>query len=289
VSVPQPAVVATRIENVGSLRNRGVEATVEARLMETQARTLSSGLVLSVERNEILELGGRSFIAAGAVSGQGQSGRNAQRLIPGQPLGTFWGPRFLRVESTGANAGKELFECAAKPTGCTNTEFTAGDEGIIGDANPSFSMGFHSNLTWNKFDASWNWRGEFGRDVFNNTALIYATKTNASQGRNFLASALDDPTAVGEPAVYSSRWIENGNFVRLQNVTVGYTFTLPQLGGRATRVYLSGDNLLLFSPYSGYDPEVFSSQPDQEIATRGIDYLTYPRARTITTGVRLSF
>jgi hypothetical protein len=54
-------------------------------------------------------------------------------------------------------------------------------------------------------------------------------------------------------------------------------------------VYEAGDNLLLFTPYSGYDPEVFSSQPDQEIATRGIDYLTYPRARTITTGVRLSF
>jgi iron complex outermembrane receptor protein len=150
-------------------------------------------------------------------------------------------------------------------------------------------MGFHSNLTWNKFDASWNWRGEFGRDVYNNTALIYSTKSNAKQGRNFLASALDDPTAIGEPSIYSSRWIEDGSFVRLQNLTLGYTFNLPQLGGRATRVYLSGDNLLLFTPYTGYDPEVFTDANQDGIGTRGIDYLTYPRARTITTGVRLSF
>jgi TonB-dependent starch-binding outer membrane protein SusC len=288
VSVPQPAVVATRIENVGSVKNRGVEATIDARLWESQARSLSSGLVMSVERSEVADLGGRTFIVAGAVSGQGQSGRNAQRLIPGQPLGTFWGPHYIGVDAQ----GRQTFSCVSTSAGCVNgVTFspTGDDEGIIGNANPSFSLGLHSNLNWNKFDASWNWRGEFGRDVFNNTALIYSTKGNAKQGRNFLVSALEDPTGIDEPAIYSSRWIENGSFVRLQNVTLGYTFTLAQLGGRPTRVYVSGDNLMLFTPYSGYDPEVYSSQPDQEIATRGIDYLTYPRARTITTGVRLSF
>jgi iron complex outermembrane receptor protein len=245
-----------------------------------------------VERNEVIDLGGRSFIATGSVSGQGQSGRNAQRLIPGEPLGTFWGPRFIRVETSGTNAGKQVFSCAAASVGCVNGETfapTGADEGIIGNANPSFSLGFHSNGTWNKFDASWNWRGEFGRDVFNNTALVYATKGNAKQGRNFLAAALNDPTGIDEPSIYSSRWIENGRFVRLQNVTVGYTFALAQLGGRATRVYVSGDNLLLFTPYTGYDPEVFVDASIDGIASRGIDYLTYPRARTITTGVRLTF
>ena len=289
VPVPQPAVVATRIENIGAVRNRGVEATVDARLIDQPSRTLSSGLVLTVGRSEVTNLGeGRNFIITGRVFGQGQSGRYSQRVIPGQPLGTFWGPRFLRVDG----AGKQVFACAAGSVGCVNAETfspTGADEGIIGSANPNFSLGFHSNGTWNKLDASWNWRGEFGRDVFNNTALVYATKGNAKQGRNFLASALDDPTGNGEPSIYSSRWIENGRFIRLQNVTVGYTFNLPQLSGRATRVYLSGDNLLLFTPYSGYDPEVFVDANQDGIGTRGIDYLTYPRARTITTGVRLQF
>jgi len=294
VPVPQPAVVASRLENIGTVKNRGVEATIEGRLWDTQSRSLSSGLVMSVERSEVQEIGAdRKFLITGNVSGQGQSGRFSQRLIPGQPLGTFWGPNFLRVEGTaGLNKGRQVFSCVAASAGCVNGETfnpTGADEMIIGNANPSFSMGFHSNLTMNKFDASWNWRGEFGRDVFNNTALVYSTKGNAKQGRNFLASALDDPTGIDEPSIYSSRWIENGSFVRLQNVTLGYTFTLPQLSGRPTRVYVSGDNLLLFTPYSGYDPEVFTDANQDGIGTRGIDYLTYPRARTFTTGVRLSF
>ena len=122
--------------------------------------------------------------------------------------------------------------------------------------------------------------------MFNNTALVYSTKGNAKQGRNFLASALNDPTGIDEPSIYSSRWIENGRFIRLQNVTVGYTFAVPSLGGRTTRLYLSGDNLLLFTPYTGYDPEVFVDANVDGIATRGMDYLTYPRARTFTLGAR---
>jgi iron complex outermembrane receptor protein len=242
-----------------------------------------------VERSEVQSIGAdRNFLITGGVFGQGQSGRFAQRIIPGQPLGTFWGPHFIGIDAQ----GRQTFTCVAASAGCVNgVTFspTGADEGIIGNANPSFSMGLHSNLTWNKLDASWNWRGEFGRDVFNNTALVYSTKGNAKQGRNFLATALDDPTGIGEPSIYSSRWIENGSFVRLQNVTVGYTFSLAQLGGRPTRVYVSGDNLLLFTPYSGYDPEVFTDANVDGIGTRGIDYLTYPRARTFTTGVRLSF
>jgi iron complex outermembrane receptor protein len=165
---------------------------------------------------------------------------------------------------------------------------SADDEGIIGKALPDFTVGFRSNGRWGKFDASWLWRGEFGREVFNNTALVYSTKTNVNQGRNFLSSAISDPIAIGEPAIYSSRWIEPGTFVRLQNVTAGYNLDLPgRFGkGRTARIYVSGDNLALFTKYSGYDPEVFVSSG---LASRGIDYLTYPRARTFTLGTRLQF
>jgi iron complex outermembrane receptor protein len=116
---------------------------------------------------------------------------------------------------------------------------------------------------------------------------VYRTKTNINQDRNFLASALNDPDNVGEPAKFSSRWIEDGSFVRLQNVTLGYR--LPQrlaFAGRSTRLYLSGDNLLLFTGYSGYDPEVFV---DRGLASRGIDYVAYPRARTYTLGANVQF
>ncbi len=288
VPVPQPAVVSEQLQNIGTVQNKGLEANIDAKLIERSDRSFSSGLVLTVERNKVQNIGdGRDFIITGNVFGQGQSGRFSQRIIPGQPLGTFWGPVYRGVDPQ----GKQLFACARTAADCVSGQTltpTGADEAIIGNANPSFTLGLRSNGNWKKFDASWLWRGEFGRDVFNNTALVYSTKGNALSDRNFLRSALSDPISINDPAVFSSRWIENGRFVRLQNVTAGYTFNLPSRlgGGRNTRVYLSGDNLLLFTPYSGYDPEVFVRAG---LATRGIDYLTYPRARTFTTGARIQF
>ena len=288
VSVPQPAVVSTRVENIGSVRNRGVELALDAQLMSQATRMLTAGIVAAVERNEVLELGGdRTFLNTGDVSGQGQSGRVSQRIMVGEPLGTFWGPEFVGHNEL----GQQLFRCRTERAACVNGETTSpigDDETIIGNANPDFSLGLRSNLTWGKIDASWLWRAEIGRDVFNNTALVYGTRTNVTSNRNFLESALDDETAVGEPAIYSSRWIENGSFLRLQNLTIGYTFDFPSSlrFGRSARVYLSGDNLLLLTGYEGYDPEVFVSSG---LASRGIDYVSYPRARTFTAGTRIQF
>ncbi|HEX2716561.1 MAG TPA: TonB-dependent receptor [Gemmatimonadaceae bacterium] len=287
VSVPQPAVVSTRIENVGTLRNRGVEASLDAQLWNSGARSLSGGLVFSAERQEVTSLGpNRKFILTGWVSGQGQSGQYSQRIMLGEPLGTFFGPRFVRVN----NLGQQVFACKASSAGCTNGQSlnpTEEDKVVLGHANPDFTLGLTNNLSWGAFDASWLWHGEFGRSVFNNTALVYQTKSAAKQGRNFIAEALSMPDSISEPAKFSSRWVENGRFIRLQNVTVGYTFaTPPRLGFTSTRVYLSGDNLVLLTPYNGYDPEVFVASG---LASRGIDYLTYPRARTVTFGARLQF
>ena len=292
VSVPQPAVVSTRLENIGKIRNRGVEASLDGRLIDDGRHFLSAQLVAAVERTEVSDLGGRQFIGTGDVSGQGQSGRLSQRIIIGQPIGTFWGPRFLRVN----DAGKQVFSCRAQRPECVNGETTSpsgDDDEIIGDANPAFTLGLTNNGRWGQLDASWLWRAEFGKDVFNNTALVYSSKSNVLQDRNFLASALGDPDAVGEPAIYSSRWIEDGSFVRLQNVTLGYTFNNPSVTryARGLRVFVSGDNLLLFTGYDGYDPEVFvrAGTGVSGSSSRGIDYVTYPRARTFTTGVQIEF
>ena len=294
VPVAQPAVVSDRLENVGNLSNRGFEANIDAQLFSTKSSTFASGLVFSIERNKVDELGlDRQFINVANVNGQGQSGRSAQRLIPGQPIGTFWGAEFAGFNAAGQQQfnkytvtrdakGREL----TRTRSGTTTSPSGDDEVIIGRANPSFSLGLRSNGTWKRFDASWLWRAEMGRDVFNNTALVYSTTANAKQGRNFLATALTQKDAFGEPAIYSSRWIEDGSFLRLQNVTAGYTFRAPgQLGGHDMRVYVSGDNLLLSTPYSGYDPEVFTGGG----VDRGVDYLIYPRARTFTGGFRIKF
>ncbi len=287
VAVPQPAFVATRFENIGSLRNRGFEASLNADVFTRPASSLTTGLVFTLERNQVTDLGGRPFIQTGNISGQGQSGQFAQRIVKGQPLGTFYGPEFAGIDEVGRQLFNQYDSTGTRVVGTTTTP-GGNDIRVIGNSNPDFTVGFTSRATFRRFDASWLWRADVGRDVFNNTALVYSSKANVAQGRNFLASALDDGTATLEPAKYSSRWIENGTFARLQNVTVGYNFRLPGFAGRgaATRVYLSGDNLLLFTPYNGVDPEVFV---EAGVASRGIDYLTYPRARTFTLGTRLQF
>ena len=246
--------------------------------------------MFAAERTNVKDLGGAQFINTGFISGQGQSNAYSERLIPGQPVGTFYGPLFLGVDS----AGKQVYACTAATGGCVNGRTTRGDGTaeadyrVIGNANPDFTLGFHSEINWNRFDLSFLIRAAVGQDVFNNTALVYGTKSDALSDRNFLRSALTDGIGIHESSIYSSHWVENASFVRLQNITVGYDLNLPVLtrSARSARLYLSADNLILLTGYSGLDPEVFTTNG---LATRGLDYLTFPRPRTITGGLRLLF
>ena len=305
VAVPQPAVVPTQLENVGSLRNRGLEANVDWQMYSSSRRSFSSGLVFTLERNIVTSLGDTTAactadntttdfaatsaakctaITTGSVQGQGQSNQWSQIIMRGQPIGSFLAPKFVEVKG-----GVQYFACKVASASCVNGETTTpadADRQFIGSANPSFTLGLRNNATWNSWDMSWLWRGEFGGKVFNNTALVYESKSDAAQGRNFLAAAITDPDNVHEPAKFSSRWIEDRTFVRLQSVSVGYALPNSLTSGRATRLYVSGDNLLLFTKYSGYDPEVFTSLG---LASRGIDYLSYPRARSFTVGAHTQF
>jgi iron complex outermembrane receptor protein len=295
VTVPQPAVQTTRLENVGKVRNRGLEISLDAVAISRPNLTWLAGLVFSTEKNEVVDLGGRLFIISGGISGEGQSDNFALRILPGHPLGTFWGPEFVGVNAQGQQLFNEYEvtrdtlgrETSRTLIGETTTR-TADDFVVLGDANPDFTLDFRSEGRWGDFDFSFLVRNVVGNDVFNNTALVYGTKSQALTGQNFLKEAVDDSISINEPAIFSSRWIEDGSFMRLQNLTIGYTFTLPgaREGEQNTRVYLSGDNLLLLTGYSGYDPEVHT---ESGLASRGIDYLNYPRPRTFTAGVRVRF
>ena len=248
----------------------------------------------SVDRNEVLSLGPASFINTGGVSGQGQSGQNSQRIMPGFAIGTFFGPEYIGVDAN----GKQLFNNYAvtkdakgniltRELDGTTTTPSGDDYVVIGDANPDFTLSNHAQVNVGAFSMSYLVRGVWGQDVLNNTALVYSTKGNALQDKNFLESALTDPIGLREPAIFSDKWIEDGSFVRLQNITVGYDVpagTLP--GTSSARVYLSGDNLLMFTDYTGYDPETNTSSG---LASRGIDYLNYPNPRTYTFGMRVGF
>ncbi len=296
VTNAQPAFSERRLQNVGKVRNKGLEISVDALLASRPDLSWRAGLVFAAERNTVEDLGPYSItgIGSGTVSGQGQSGVNAQIIKKGLPIGTFYGARFLHVNAQ----GKEVFACVASSAGCVGGETldpTASDYAVIGNANPDFTLGLRSQVNWRKLDISFLIRAQVGGDVFNNTALVFGTKSDALQDKNFLRSALSDPTGLHEPAKYSSRWVEDGSFLRLQNITVEYQLDIPVLTGsaRTARLYVSADNLLLLTGYSGLDPEVSNLasglNPSAGLQARSIDYLSYPRPRTITGGLRLTF
>jgi iron complex outermembrane receptor protein len=296
VLVPQPAVVGDRLENIGKLRNKGVEFSLDGQVMQRSEFNWTAGFVFAHDNNTVVDLGGRTFIPDALASGQGQSNQFTERIIPGQPIGTFFGPIFTGVNAAGQQTFNK-YTVTRDANGNETSRVLAGttiapggdDYVILGNANPKYNLGLHTNGTWKTFDFSVLINRVAGQKIFNNTALVYSTKGNALQDKNFLASALSDPTGIHEPAIYSSRWVEDGSFTRLANITVGYTFDMPKFTGiaRGSRVYVSGDNLALWTPYTGYDPEVFSQLPG--IAPRGADYLHYPRPRTITGGLRVAF
>src|SRR6185312_8208922 len=216
-----------------------------------------SGIVFSTFSNEVINLGPHTSLRSGVVSGQGQSDVWAQRILPGQPIGTFYGPVFLGWDAQ----GRQLFRCAASSSGCLSSTVTASDFAIIGNANPDFTLGWNNQLQWNRFNLSCLVRAVVGNDVFNNTSLVYSTKGNALQDKNFLSPALSDPTALHEASVSSSRCIETGSSVRMQNITLEYDLAFPALNryARSAKLYVSADNVFLITGYSGLDPEVSSN------------------------------
>jgi len=300
VNVPQPAVVATQLQNIGRVKNAGFEANVDGQVFNAPGRTLSLGLVFSANRNRVLSLGNSiTRLFTGFASGQGFSNVQTQIITPGQPLGTFYGPVFARP-GTGTDAGYDLCNSynasggVAGTVRCGDANAIDQDKKYLGNANPSYEVGFRGQTNIGRFDATFLVRASTGFKVFNNTAAVYASKANAATNRNFLASALNDGLGLTSANVYaansySSRFVESGDFLRLQNVTVGYTVNLRSVFRRSTtaRFYVSGDNLLLSTKYSGLDPEVFTDANVNGYSARGIDYLSYPRARTFTFGTRL--
>ncbi len=312
VTVPQPAVVSERLVNVGSMRNTGLELSLEALAVSREDLTVSVEANFATNRNEVVDLGDRAKIITGTVSGAGLTGVQSQIIKPGLSIGTFLGPVFVGVEqdlnSNGqldpgedlsgngeADFGRQVFE-NYKDTDSdgigdelVGTTLTPGpdDRRLLGNALPDFTYGLTGSVNWHNWDLSIFFRGLYGRNLLNNTALEYTSKFLAKTGKNFLADALTSGIALEYSSpVYSSRWVQDASFLRLEALTLGYTFhDLPRV--EQARVYVRGGNLFVITPYEGYDPEVNTNFTG--VGSTGIDYLNYPKPRTVTMGVNLSF
>jgi iron complex outermembrane receptor protein len=230
----------------------------------------------------VVDLGGREFITTGIVSGAGLSGVRAQIIMPGNPLGTFFGPRFQGYDA----AGNEIVTTTGGPL--NDGRF------ILGDAQPDFNLGLSNTMIFKKLDFRFFIQGVTGFSVLNNTRLEYQRPSNVFNGINLFRGALEDVANGMSPRTehrFTDLFIEDASFIRLQNVTVGYTFNAFS-NVRSLRVYLSADNLFVLTDYQGYDPEVnnFAFDPldnTAKVPSLGIDYANYPRSRVFTLGLSL--
>jgi len=285
--VPQPSAVPTRLANAGRMQNKGLDLALNAVVLDRGDLTVQVGGTFNANTNKIQSLGGRDQIFTGRASGAGLSQTNTQVLTPGEPFGTFWGPKFTGFDP---NTGAQMFELD--------------DQGnrkvqVIGNAQPDFSYGITGSVSFKNWDFSFFARGEKGRKIFNNTALEYTSKNLANTNVNFLEDALNDPTPLAEAPVWSSRWVQSASFLRMENMTLGYTFSnvsaLSRVVGviRRARIYVAANNLFVITPYDGFDPEAnteaAASVGSIPITSLGIDYTNYPRPRTFTAGISLGF
>ncbi|HMM11185.1 MAG TPA: TonB-dependent receptor [Bacteroidales bacterium] len=270
--------------NIGQLENKGFEFVLNTDNIRGPFEW-SSALNMTFNRNKIKKLYKGTPLD--------NLGRGSNRFEEGQPAGIFYGYRSLGVDPT---TGDIVFDDVNK-----DGQITAADRVKIGDPNPDFIGGFNNDLRWKNFDLNIFFQFSYGNDIFNGTRIyIESMKGSDNQSTAVLrrwkkpGDITDIPRATEEDPNnnnrISSRFIEDGSYLRLKNLTLGYNFTKDQLKRlklNNLRLYASAYNLLTFTNYSGMDPEVHYSGDDD--LRMGTDFFTYPQARSFTFGINVGF
>ena len=267
----QPAPAAQFWTNLpAKIRNNGVELMLNAMVKESPALTWEVGLNATYLQNKLTDYEGAPVLT-GQINGNGLGGgSNSQRLENNQPLFVFKMLEFEGLDENGAAMYSE------------NEEF-------VGDPNPDLLLGLNTTLSSGRFRFNMSMNGSFGHQVYNNTANAVITAANFGLGRNASPEIGLGNENLGNANVVSSRFLESADYLRLQNATV--TYNLGSVGKVFNNLSLSltGQNLFLITDYSGFDPEVNTNRGVGGVPSFGIEYIPYPRARSLFLGLRASF
>ena len=168
------------------------------------------------------------------------------------------------------------------------------DRSVVGSAIPKFIYGFHLNFSYKRFDLGMNFNGISGNKIYNHTAMSLFTKAQLTKSNNTTDFAVQYPNeAISNANTVSTRYVENGSFLRMNNVTLGYNLSTERIGLsdvlQNVRLSLTGQNLFVITDYSGFDPEINTGSTAGGIQTFGIDYFTYPKARTVLVTLNVTF
>jgi TonB-linked SusC/RagA family outer membrane protein len=271
--------------NGGKIQNKGIELSLFASPIATKNFTWTSSLNLASNKNTILDLHGPSLYGVNSDSigysdpeGPGQTNSTLQLLKVGHPIGQFFS---LIYEGKDANGNSQFLK---HDKSLTTSPVIGTDYFYVGSPQPKLLAGWSNTFRYKNFDLNFFLRGVFGNKIFNATRADLSYTVNAAVN-NLIASAADDKTTDSRNNTYSTRYIENGSYVRLDNATLSYRFNVKNNYISNLRVYITGNNLFVITKYSGIDPEI-----TQGGVSPGIDYNNfYPKTRTLMLGVNIGF
>jgi len=281
--IPLSSGYSSITSNIGELENKGIELSIKTVNIKNNEFRWSSSFNFSRNRNKILSLFKDQPLD--------NIGRGSNSVRVGEPLGIFYGFNSLGVDPS---TGDIVFEDIDG-----NGIIDANDRTKIGDPNPDFTGGFSNNLSYRNFELSVFLQFSYGNDIFNGTRIFIESMKGSD---NQTTAVLDrwrqpgDETSIPRASGrdpnnnnrISSRFIEDGSYLRIKNVTLSYNFdrqSAERLRVRSARLFLTGQNLLTFTNYSGMDPEVNYAGPANLVL--GTDFFTHPQVRTISFGINL--
>lgn len=279
-----PAVDPFQFGNVDAkILNQGIEFALSYDFVETDDAAFSASFNIAYNENEVQDFD--SAINTGEINGQGLSGAFAQRFEAGRSLFSYYMAIFEGFDSNG-------FPIYQDVDGNGQGDPIL-DQTFVGeDALPDVTSGLSLSGRYKNWDASAFFNAQFGFSVYNNTANGFFTAGSINNARNVTKSVLTSGENGGASADVSTRFLEDGDFIRFQNATIGYNVPLTGEGlFKKLRFSVTGQNLFLITDYSGLDPEVTVATGDlgSGVPTRGIDWAAFPNPRTFTFGLNASF
>jgi len=272
VQSAQPALTPFVWKNLDAdVINSGLEISIEADAMQRGDFKWTINGNIAFNKNEVQNFGG--LINTGQINGQGLTGAFAQRIAQGQPLYAFFLREFGGFDESGI------------------TIYPNGDvQQFLGKSPlPTTTMGLTNTFRYKNFDLNVFFSGQYGHYIYSNTANAFFTAGSLANGRNVTKDVVGNGEGSLNAPDVSTRFLEKGNFTRLQNLTLGYNVKTNSNIISSLRLYVNGNNLFVITDYSGQDPEVNINKSIDGIPSAGIDYTAYPRARTWTFGVRAAF
>ncbi len=303
VNIPLSTGYPASLMNIGKVRNRGVELSLSTINIDKGALRWSTEVNFAFNRNEVMTLDGRpDFLTGDGASHLNVS--NTVQLKVGEPLGNFYGRVFDGIFQNQEEINNSA-QKAAHPGDIRYVDLNSDgviddkDRTVIGNGYPEFFGGINNTISYKGFDLNFFFQGSYGNAILNYGRFdLYSLNGNNNQSREVLdrwtpanpSNSIPRANSAGGQRILSSFHVEDGSYLRLKTLSVGYNLPktlLNQAKIQSAKIYFSAQNWLTFTRYQGYDPEV--SRYGTSSISQGMDYGGYPTAKTALIGINLTF